>query len=79
MTGEMMGRELMRSPCWSVIKNCGGRCPGCQVTLDWNLMGRRCACGDKATGYRALAADAPVEFFCDIHFQGVPSPMEAAP
>lgn len=65
----MKGRELKRSKCWF---GCRGNCPGCQVTLDWNLWRQRCACGEPATGYRAMALDADVEFFCDEHFQDVP-------
>jgi hypothetical protein len=72
----MKGRELVRFKCWS---GCRGNCPACQVTLNWNLMGKRCHCGVIATGYRSMGADIDVEFFCDEHFQDVPveSPQAA--
>lgn len=68
----MKGRQL-----WGVREHwfrCQGNCPSCQVALNHNLAGERCHCGAKATGYRSMSADADVEFFCDEHFQDVPTP-----
>jgi hypothetical protein len=66
-----IGRQL-----WIPKKHwfgCTGNCPTCQVCLDYNLSREYCHCGEKATGYRAMGADAEVEFFCDEHFQDVPA------
>lgn len=66
----MKGRELWIAAHWF---GCRGHCPGCQVSLHHNLWRQVCHCGAAATGYRAMSADAEVEFFCDEHFQDVPS------
>lgn len=43
-----------------------------------NLWRKFCNCGEPATGYRSMGADIDVEFFCDEHFQDVPSPSDPA-
>lgn len=68
----MKGREFKRFKCWFKWGTCAGRCPGCQLTFDWNLWRKFCDCGAPATGYRVMSLDADVEFFCDEHFQDVP-------
>ncbi len=65
------GRDLKRFTCWF---GCRGKCLGCQLTLDWNLIRQYCHCGAPATGYRSMGRDEDVEFFCDDHFKGVPIP-----
>ena len=69
LSRPMLGRELWIASHWF---GCKGNCPGCQVAFNYNLWRRFCHCGEPATGYRATAADSPVEFFCDEHFQGLP-------
>jgi hypothetical protein len=71
----LKGSDLKKFACWF---GCRGNCPGCQMTLTWNLWRRFCHCGVPATGYRSMARDADVEFFCDDHFQDVPSEGDAA-
>lgn len=66
----MKGRALWRPTHWF---GCRGYCPGCQVCLSYNLWHQFCHCGSPATGYRAMSFDGDVEFFCDAHFQNVPS------
>lgn len=65
----MKGRRLW--VCQTHRDNNSGRCLSCKAALDYNLYGQCCVCGEPATGYRTLGADADVEFFCDAHFQGV--------
>jgi hypothetical protein len=75
----LKGRDLWRPNHWF---SCKGNCPSCQVCLKYNLFRRFCHCGDPATGYRAMGAEADVEFFCNEHFQDVPAvtpPREEQP
>lgn len=58
--------------CQTHPRNDHPTCWSCWIAIDWNVVGQRCACGNKATGYRAMGAETPVEFFCDEHFEGVP-------
>lgn len=71
----MKGRELWRVKHWF---GCKGNCPGCQVMFNYNLSRKFCACGEPATGYRSMGADIDVEFFCDEHFQDIPSAAHEA-
>lgn len=48
------------------------KCWSCDLAVEFSVLGQRCACGAKATGYRTMSAYEPVEYFCDEHFQDVP-------
>lgn len=59
-------------------ENVQGDCHSCQFALDWNTAHRLCIrCGEPAVGYRVMDVKAPIEFFCDEHFDGIPD--EAIP
>lgn len=68
----LTAKELHFWICKEHMNSADGKCWHCRIALDWNLMHRYCHCGEKARGYRVMSADAPVEFFCDEHFQDIP-------
>jgi len=74
----MRGRDITRFKCWHP-EWCTGTCQGCKLTLDWAIWRQVCHCGVPATGYRSMSPDAEVEFFCEAHFQDVPTGATVEP
>lgn len=70
-------KEMKLWVCQKHINQNYDSCVHCRVSIDFNVSHRRCACGEKAIGYRVLTPDSDVEFFCDVHFQGMPTEERA--